>query len=83
MNVTKTNEHLNFAYTYIYYSRVERLIKGGGEIVLRGDSDKDDLYVAPTIIVDVESDDVVMQEEVHTYVHKYFICILVRIFHVF
>ena len=51
---------------------MERLIKGGGQIVLGGDTDKDDLYVAPTIIVDVNSDDVVMQEEV---TYSYFICI--------
>ena len=48
---------------------MERLIKGGGEIKLGGDSDKEDLYVAPTIIVDVKSDDVVMQEEVRTYIN--------------
>ena len=35
--------------------------------MLGGDTDKDDLYVAPTIIVDVNNDDVVMQEEVHIY----------------
>ena len=36
--------------------------------MLGGDTDKDDLYVAPTIIVDVNNDDVVMQEEVRTYI---------------
>ena len=46
-------------------SRVERLLRGGGEMVLGGDTDRDDLYIAPTILIDVTNDDAVMQEEVH------------------
>ena len=34
-------------------------------MVLGGDTDKDDLYIAPAILVDVTNDDAVMQEEVH------------------
>ena len=45
-------------------SRVERLLRGGGEMVLGGDTDRDDLYIAPTILIDVTNDDAVMQEEV-------------------
>ena len=34
-------------------------------MVLGGDTDIDDLYIAPTILIDVTNDDAVMQEEVH------------------
>ena len=60
---THTQKHINFLY--LCCSRVEKLLKGSGTIVLGGDTDKDDLYIAPTIIVDVKNDDVVMEEEVH------------------
>ena len=57
-----THEHcLHLHYT----RRVEGLLSGGGRIELGGDSDEDDLYIAPTIIVDVTNDDAIMQEEVH------------------
>ena len=45
---------------------MERLLNGGGEKVLGGDTDKDDLYIAPAILVNVTNDDAVMQEEVRT-----------------
>ena len=58
-----------YTYTLLYCdSRVDKLLKGGGEIIFGGDTDKDDLYIAPTIIVDVTNDDAVMQEEVHMYI---------------
>ena len=43
---------------------MEGLLNGGGRIEMGGDSDEDDLYIAPTIIIDVTNDDVIMQEEV-------------------
>ena len=57
-----THEHCLHLH---YARRVEGLLSGGGRIELGGDSDEDDLYIAPTIIVDVTSDDAIMQEEVH------------------
>ena len=45
------------------YSRVERLLKDG-VIVMGGESDKDDLYIAPTLITDVKNNDAIMEDEV-------------------
>jgi len=46
------------------FSRVHSLLEGGGNVVLGGESDRDDLYIPPTIITDVELDDPMMQDEV-------------------
>ena len=48
----------------IISSRVLALLEGSGNVVLGGESDRDDLYIAPTIITDVNPDDPIMQEEV-------------------
>ena len=72
VNPSSTPKHSCYVYvnkytlTIMLYcdSRVERLLRGGGEMVLGGDTDRDDLYIAPTILIDVANDDAVMQEEV-------------------
>jgi len=48
----------------IISSRVHALLEDSGNVVLGGESDRDDLYIAPTIITDVSPDDLIMQEEV-------------------
>ena len=40
------------------------MLNSEGTIVMGGDTDKDDLYIAPTIITDVTLSDVTMGEEV-------------------
>ena len=63
----------------LYYdSRVKQLLQGGGEIKLGGDTNRDDLYIAPTIMVNVTNDHAVMQDEVCTLIFcicTYFIVI--------
>jgi len=44
-------------------SRLEKLLKDGTK-EFGGESDKDDLYIAPTLITDVRNDDAIMKEEV-------------------
>jgi len=49
----------------VFFSRVHTLLEGSsGNVVLGGQSDRDDLYIAPTVITDVDPDDPIMQEEV-------------------
>ncbi|XP_065902144.1 aldehyde dehydrogenase, dimeric NADP-preferring-like [Dysidea avara] len=46
-----------------HFTRVERLLKDG-VTVMGGESDKDDLYIAPTLITDVKNDDAIMEDEI-------------------
>ena len=40
-----------------------------------GESDKDDLYIAPTLITDVKNDDAIMEDEVrNTYACTQYMC---------
>ncbi|CAG0926182.1 unnamed protein product, partial [Notodromas monacha] len=48
-----------------HFKRLERLLETGhGKVVVGGITDEADLYVSPTIIVDVSRNDAVMQEEI-------------------
>ena len=44
---------------------MKNLLNTKGTVKLGGDTDRDDLYIAPTIVIDVEPNDVIMGEEVH------------------
>ncbi|KAM3597507.1 uncharacterized protein V6R79_005505 [Siganus canaliculatus] len=43
---------------------MELLKKSAGRVVLGGESDQQDKYIAPTVVVDVAEDDALMQEEI-------------------
>ncbi|XP_062295085.1 aldehyde dehydrogenase family 3 member B1 [Scomber scombrus] len=43
---------------------MELLKKSSGKIVLGGESDEEDKYIAPTVLVDVAEDDALMKEEI-------------------
>jgi len=48
-----------------HWSRLDNLLKTTkGKIVVGGEVDSDDLYIAPTIITDVSEDEPVMQDEI-------------------
>ncbi|KAK7938360.1 hypothetical protein WMY93_001686 [Mugilogobius chulae] len=48
-----------------HWSRVMGLLgRTKGRVVLGGESDEADLYIAPTVLVDVSEDDALMQEEI-------------------
>ncbi|MEH0420812.1 aldehyde dehydrogenase family protein [Streptomyces sp. B21-083] len=47
-----------------HFDRVERLLSSSGRTVVGGQSDRDDRYVAPTVLVGVSPADPVMQEEI-------------------
>ncbi|XP_065902137.1 aldehyde dehydrogenase, dimeric NADP-preferring-like isoform X2 [Dysidea avara] len=47
-----------------HFDRVHALLDGSGNVVLKGESDRNDLYIAPTIITDVKPDDTIMQDEI-------------------
>ena len=49
----------------VLFSRLNNLLKCEGSYALGGDTDRDDLYIAPTIITDVSTTDAIMCEEVH------------------
>lgn len=46
-----------------HFHRIEKLMQSG-KVVIGGESDADDLYIAPTVLVDVNLDDPVMGEEI-------------------
>ncbi len=46
-----------------HFDRIMKLLDTG-KIILGGDSDKDELYIAPTLMDNVSYDDAVMQEEI-------------------
>ncbi|MEM1380790.1 MAG: aldehyde dehydrogenase family protein [Pseudomonadota bacterium] len=46
-----------------HFARVEKLI-GSGQIVVGGQTDADDLYIAPTVLRDVAADSPAMSEEI-------------------
>ena len=61
---------------FVLFSRLNNLLKCEGSYALGGDTDRDDLYIAPTIITDVSTTDAIMCEEVHksfTIIFKLFI----------
>lgn len=43
---------------------MELLKKSSGKVVLGGESNEEDKYIAPTVVVDVAEDDALMQEEI-------------------
>ncbi|XP_023281970.1 aldehyde dehydrogenase family 3 member B1-like [Seriola lalandi dorsalis] len=43
---------------------MELLKKSSGKVVLGGESDQEDKYIAPTVLVDVSEDDSLMEEEI-------------------
>ena len=47
------------------YSRLNKLLKCEGSYAMGGETDKDDLYIAPTIITHVNIKDAVMCDEVN------------------
>lgn len=47
-----------------HFKRVVALLSGSGKVVLGGDYDASERYVAPTILVDVKTSDPIMQEEI-------------------
>jgi acyl-CoA reductase-like NAD-dependent aldehyde dehydrogenase len=46
-----------------HFDRLEKLLQAG-KIIIGGDTNRDELYIAPTVIDDVKWSDVVMQEEI-------------------
>jgi acyl-CoA reductase-like NAD-dependent aldehyde dehydrogenase len=47
-----------------HFKRVKTLMESSGKIVIGGKTDEKDLYIAPTVLVDVKPGDAVMQEEI-------------------
>ncbi|XP_054616184.1 aldehyde dehydrogenase family 3 member B1 isoform X1 [Dunckerocampus dactyliophorus] len=48
-----------------HWTRLTELLKkSSGKVVVGGESDQEDKYIAPTVVVDVAKDDVLMQEEI-------------------
>jgi aldehyde dehydrogenase (NAD+) len=47
-----------------HFQRLMRLIDGGGEIFLGGESREDELYIAPTILINTPAEAPVMREEI-------------------
>ncbi|KAG9301256.1 hypothetical protein G9A89_012639 [Geosiphon pyriformis] len=48
-----------------HFDRLTNLLqRTKGRIVIGGESDRDNLFIAPTIVADVTSDDILMQEEI-------------------
>uniref|UniRef100_H3D914 Aldehyde dehydrogenase n=1 Tax=Tetraodon nigroviridis TaxID=99883 RepID=H3D914_TETNG len=48
-----------------HWSRLMDLLKrSNGKVVVGGESDQEDKYIAPTVVVDVAEDDALMQEEI-------------------
>ena len=48
----------------LWFSRLEKLLKCDGSYAMGGETDKDDLYIAPTIITHVSTTDAIMCDEV-------------------
>jgi len=47
-----------------HFQRIKSLMDAGGRIVFGGETDEDDLFIAPTIIDEISLDSAIMQEEV-------------------
>uniref|UniRef100_H2TXS1 Aldehyde dehydrogenase n=2 Tax=Takifugu rubripes TaxID=31033 RepID=H2TXS1_TAKRU len=48
-----------------HWSRLMELLKrSNGKVIVGGESDEEDKYIAPTVVVDVDEDDALMQEEI-------------------
>ncbi|KAF9435857.1 Aldehyde dehydrogenase [Entomortierella beljakovae] len=48
-----------------HFKRLERLIKETkGEIVIGGETQESDLYIAPTVVTNIKPDDILMQDEI-------------------
>lgn len=55
---------LLFANTFLFFiRRLSAMIKGAN-VAIGGDTDSQEKYIAPTILVDVTPDDPVMQDEI-------------------
>ena len=66
--------HMSVLYSMlcaILSSRLSNLLKCEGTRALGEDTDRDDLYISPTIITDVNTNDAIMRDEVHVY----YICV--------
>ena len=62
----------------VLFSRLKNLLKCEGSFALGGDMDRDDLYIAPTIITDVSTTDAIMREEV-----QYVTCVILLPYYVY
>ena len=49
----------------MFSRRVKKNIEGGGQVVIGGNSDDAQRYIAPTVLADVKFTDTIMQDEVH------------------
>ncbi|XP_070778633.1 aldehyde dehydrogenase family 3 member B1 isoform X1 [Enoplosus armatus] len=48
-----------------HWTRLMKLLeRSGGKVVVGGESDQEDKYIAPTVVVDVAEDDALMEEEI-------------------
>jgi acyl-CoA reductase-like NAD-dependent aldehyde dehydrogenase len=47
-----------------HYDRIEKLLEGQNVVVSTGKSDRNDRYIAPTIVLNPKLDSVIMQEEI-------------------
>ncbi|XP_053374701.1 aldehyde dehydrogenase, dimeric NADP-preferring-like isoform X2 [Mercenaria mercenaria] len=47
-----------------HYQRVKKMIEGGGQVAVGGDTNDSERYIAPTVLADVTFSDPVMQDEV-------------------
>ena len=61
----------------VLFSRLKNLLKCEGSFALGGDMDRDDLYIAPTIITDVSTTDAIMREEVCDLYYIILLCVCV------
>uniref|UniRef100_A0A667YVT5 Aldehyde dehydrogenase n=1 Tax=Myripristis murdjan TaxID=586833 RepID=A0A667YVT5_9TELE len=61
----QTNLDLGRIVTDRHWTRLMDLLhKSRGKVVLGGESHQEEKYIAPTVLVDVEEDDVLMEEEI-------------------
>lgn len=47
-----------------HFQRLKKLLEGGGEIAIGGDSDMSSKYIGPTVMVNCTFDDLVMKDEI-------------------
>ncbi|XP_028397604.1 aldehyde dehydrogenase, dimeric NADP-preferring-like [Dendronephthya gigantea] len=59
----KKSEHFGRIINSRHFNRLKKLMESG-EIAIGGETDEDDRYIAPTILVDVVPSDTIMQEEI-------------------
>lgn len=59
----QASEHFARIVNERHFDRVEKLLHSG-EVVIGGQTDRDDLYIAPTVLRDVQPDSPAMQEEI-------------------